>query len=85
MPLDIAIKLVGGQARLAAALGIRQPSIHGWLAAKSAPIDRCPAIETATGGAVTCEQLRPDVTWQRDEGGNVTGYIVPVQFEQKAA
>ncbi|MDT4679101.1 transcriptional regulator, partial [Escherichia coli] len=25
--------------------------------------ERCPAIEKATGGAVTCEELRPDIDW----------------------
>ncbi len=27
------------------------------------PAERCPAIEQATDGAVTCEELRPDVLW----------------------
>lgn len=27
------------------------------------PAERCPAIDKATGGAVTCEELRPDVDW----------------------
>jgi len=28
------------------------------------PAERCPEIERATGGAVICEDLRPDVDWQ---------------------
>ena len=27
------------------------------------PAERCPEIEKATGGAVRCEELRPDVDW----------------------
>ncbi|EDB6599164.1 helix-turn-helix domain-containing protein [Salmonella enterica subsp. diarizonae] len=27
------------------------------------PAERCPEIEKATNGAVTCEELRPDVDW----------------------
>lgn len=29
------------------------------------PIERCAAIERATGGIVKCEKLRPDVRWSR--------------------
>ncbi len=32
---------------------------------RSTPPDRCAAIERATAGKVTCEYLRPDVTWVR--------------------
>lgn len=27
------------------------------------PAERCPDIEQATGGAVVCETMRPDVNW----------------------
>ena len=30
---------------------------------RNVPAGRCPDIEAATGGAVTCEELRPDVNW----------------------
>ncbi len=30
---------------------------------KAVPAERCPEIERATGGAVTCEELRPDIAW----------------------
>jgi len=41
-------------------------TIHQWAFRpdKQVPAERCPAIERATGGAVTCEELRPDVDWQ---------------------
>ena len=33
------------------------------LGRKQVPADKCPAIEEFTGGAVTCEEMRPDVKW----------------------
>jgi len=56
-----AVRLCGGQTALARQLGIKQPSVHGWLRTGLAPAHRCRAIETATGGAVTVHELRPDV------------------------
>jgi hypothetical protein len=32
---------------------------------RKAPADRCPELERATAGRVTCEQLRPDMRWTR--------------------
>lgn len=40
-------------------------------------------IADATNGAVRAEDLRPDVDWQRDVSGRVTGY--QVQFVAPAA
>lgn len=39
------------------------PTVHGW---KTIPIQHCPAIEMATNGQYTCEQLRPDSVWKRE-------------------
>lgn len=76
--LKRAIKVCGGPAALARALDIKPPSVIGWR--DLAPIDRCPAIEAVTRGAVTCEELRPDVHWVRDEETKaITGYTVPVK------
>ena len=51
----------GRQAALAAHLGLRPPTVADWLSGKKPiPLDHCPAIEQFTGGAVTCEDLRPD-------------------------
>jgi DNA-binding transcriptional regulator YdaS (Cro superfamily) len=36
-------------------------------------------IEVATGGDIAVEQILPDLNWNRDESGQVTGYTVPVQ------
>lgn len=57
------VRSLGGPTAVARMLGIKAPSVIGW--AGKPPPDRCPAIERATGGRVTCEQLRPDVAWQR--------------------
>jgi len=34
-----------------------------WLHRGKVPADYCPTIERVTGGAVRCEDLRPDVEW----------------------
>lgn len=72
-----AIAVAGSQTKLAAKLGIRQPSIAEWLARNTVPIDRCTTIEALTG--VRCEQLRPDVYWSRGPDGTVMAYTVPVR------
>ncbi|HEJ3619859.1 TPA: helix-turn-helix domain-containing protein [Pseudomonas aeruginosa] len=30
---------------------------------RQVPAEHCPSIERATGGLVTCEEMRPDVDW----------------------
>lgn len=54
---------LGGPAAVARMCGVKPPSVIGWRG--RVPTDRCPAIERATAGAVTCEALRPDVRWVR--------------------
>lgn len=67
LPLLISLQADRGRAaRLARQLDVSQPFV--WQIAKGdrpAPPDRCPAIERAEEGRVTCEQLRPDVVWRR--------------------
>ena len=62
-----AIDLFGGQAGLAAILGLRQQNIWNWLnRSGSVPAEFCPAIERASrdkGQPILCEELRPDVAW----------------------
>lgn len=54
----------GAASRLASALGVRPVMVSQWTSGlKSVPAERCPEIERATAGAVTCEELRPDVAW----------------------
>lgn len=51
---------------LAAALEVPPVLILQWRGgSRPVPIPRCPAIERETAGEVTCEELRPDVTWTR--------------------
>lgn len=59
--LDRAAQQLGTQEALAAALGIRSPSISEWRQRGQVPIERCVQIEEATGGEVTRYDLRPDV------------------------
>lgn len=54
----------GASRRLAGVLRLSQAIVSEWKTGrKKVPAERCPAIERATGGAVTCEELRPDVDW----------------------
>ena len=51
----------GRKAALADKLGVpRSFIIKIAVGEKPIPLDHCPAIEQFTGGAVTCEDLRPD-------------------------
>lgn len=51
---------------VAAAIGVNEQYLYQCLTRRRlTPPDRCPAIERATDGRVTCEELRPDVRWQR--------------------
>jgi DNA-binding transcriptional regulator YdaS (Cro superfamily) len=65
--LQTAIDVAGGQSALARYCGVAQQVVWNWLnrSAGEVPPDRCPAIEQATAGQVTCEALRPDVRWAR--------------------
>lgn len=57
-----AVELLGGQSHLARALGVRQSNVWYWLnRAGAAPADYCAAIEKATEGRVTRQELRPDL------------------------
>lgn len=57
-----AISLCGGQSALAGKLGRKQQHVWFWLnEAKKLPPEVAIGIETATGGAVTRHELRPDI------------------------
>jgi len=61
-PLERAIELVGGQSALATLCGVKQGHVWHWLRrAKRVPAERIFAIEKATNGAVTHQELRPDL------------------------
>lgn len=56
----------GAQSTLCTAIAAHSPDMSRWATgARPVPPDRCPAIERATNGQVTCTELRPDVAWHR--------------------
>lgn len=60
-----AVTACGGPSALARLLGVTQSAPSMWLARGRVPGDKCPAIERAMHGRVTCEELRPDIRWTR--------------------
>lgn len=51
---------------LATAVSMHEQYLYQCLTGRRpTPPDRCPDIERATAGRLTCEHLRPDVRWQR--------------------
>lgn len=55
---------VGGIAALSRLLTVKPPTVHQWLRRRRpVPIERCAAIERATKGAVTRQELRPEDYW----------------------
>lgn len=63
-PLVRAIQIVGTLRGLAEQLGVTRAAIWQWrLPNRKVPAEYCPSIERITHGAVTCEELRPDVEW----------------------
>lgn len=56
-----ASEFFGGQAGLARALSMSPANINQWMTGKRpVPIERCVAIEQATKGAITRQDLRPN-------------------------
>ena len=62
-PLDQAIQHLGGLESSRQALGLRSYQVLQQWRKNRVPAEYCPLIEQLTGGAVRCEQLRPDVNW----------------------
>lgn len=63
----------GIRAKLAKDISVPQILISQWaLKRRQVPAERCPDIEQATNGQVTCEELRPDVNWSvlRNKNGS---------------
>lgn len=56
------VKDLGGPTAVARILNLAPPTVHGW---KFIPAWHCPALEKALNGAVTAEEMRPDVHWLR--------------------
>lgn len=81
-PVSKACAILGGQRVLADRLGVTPPFVNQWLSGyRRVPAERCPDIERLTGGAVRCEDLRPDVDW----GVLRTGAPQPESQESNAA
>ena len=56
----------GAGQRLAQAIGAHGPDVSMWASgSRPVPLERCPQIERSTGGAVTCEELNPELNWRR--------------------
>ena len=54
------------KARLASDLDVPSQLIGQWCdGSRPIPSARCPSIERASGGAVTCEELLPHLVWHR--------------------
>ena len=63
--LNKAIADAGGVGAFARLLGIGQSVVSNWRSRDSVSEDACPLVERKTVGAITCENLRPDVPWLR--------------------
>lgn len=62
--LNRAIEILGGLSAAAAKLGVRNyQTIQQWRRGR-VPVMHCASIERITDGAVTCEELRPDLAMQ---------------------
>ena len=64
MNLSVYLEIRGRVNALAAAIGVDPVVVSQWkTGARPIPAHHCPEIERATAGVVTCEELRPDVSW----------------------
>lgn len=64
MNLNEYLSKPGLAADLARSIGVSAVLVSQWKnMSRPVPAERCPEIEKATGGAVRCEELRPDVDW----------------------
>ncbi|EMV0769288.1 helix-turn-helix domain-containing protein [Salmonella enterica] len=60
--INLAIELVGSQQKLAAACGVKQPSVWAWLhGKKKVSAENAKRIELATNGHVPAYLIRPDL------------------------
>lgn len=55
----------GRQTLIAQAVNAQPQLVWQWANVRPVPADRCADVELATDGAVTCEELRPDLQWLR--------------------
>ena len=62
--IEKAVVAYGGQSALARVVGVTPQAVQRWCSVGEAPVERCAAIEQATGGRVTRKDLRP-ADWQK--------------------
>jgi len=61
-PIQRACDHFGSISALARAIGVSVPTVHQWITGvRPIPSERCSQVEIATGRAVICEELRPDL------------------------
>jgi DNA-binding transcriptional regulator YdaS (Cro superfamily) len=61
-PIEKAIELAGGTSALAKKIGVNSPQVvSNWVARKRVPPKYCAAVERATEGRVTRQELRPEL------------------------
>ena len=58
--LHKAVSIAGSQKALADQIGVVQSAVANWLKRGNIPVEHCLAIEKATGGKVTRQELRPE-------------------------
>jgi Putative antitoxin of bacterial toxin-antitoxin system, YdaS/YdaT/HNH endonuclease len=63
--INKAIEITGSQSALAHLCGVKQPSVANWLRRNKVSAKVAIAIECATKGQVTREELRPDIFCER--------------------
>jgi len=59
--IEKACEHLGGQTRPAEICKVTDQAVHKWVKRGQPPAERCLAIEHATDGQVTRQELRPDV------------------------
>lgn len=60
--IQLVVKTVGSQERLAQLLGVTQGMVSAWSTGRKQVAPHwCPRIECVAGGAVTRQELRPDI------------------------
>lgn len=65
-PIERAASHIGSLTALAARLGVSASMVSQWkLAERPVSLAYCALIERETEGAVTVQELRPDLTWTR--------------------
>ncbi|WP_312283511.1 Cro/CI family transcriptional regulator [Candidatus Igneacidithiobacillus taiwanensis] len=61
LPIQVAIEAVGSQSELARRVGVSPQAVHAWTRGGVISPQSAVRIESATNGAVTRAELRPDI------------------------